>query len=284
MNAFLLISTITTLTLQNVIMKAYSKRGRGGSFSFASIGALAALIVFIIASGGKLNFNAAIIPHSIAFAVSYCTALVGTFLAVREGPLSLTSLITSYSLIVPTLYGLIFGGEDISVLLIIGLALLLISLVFINLKSKNDEKKISAKWVFYVLLAFVGNGMCSTVQRIQQENGCAVYKNEFMIIALLISAVAIFICALLTERKSTFANLKDAAPYAASRGIANGLTNLFVLLLTPRMPASVMFPLISAGGIVATVLISIFVYKEKLSLQEKIGVIIGIAAIVVLNI
>lgn len=67
-------------------------------------------------------------------------------------------------------------------------------------------------------------------------------------------------------------------------GAANGLVNLFVIILSGRMPVSVMFPVISAGGIVAAALVSVFLYKEKLSLYQKIGMFLGTLAIVALNI
>ena len=72
-------------------------------------------------------------------------------------------------------------------------------------------------------------------------------------------------------------------PYYSICGLANGAVNFFVLVLSNKMPASVMFPIISAGGIVTTALISIFVYREKLSLPQKIGMFLGIAAVVVLS-
>ena len=50
------------------------------------------------------------------------------------------------------------------------------------------------------------------------------------------------------------------------------------------MNVSVMFPLISAGGIIVTYIVSQWVYKEELSLKQKIGTVLGILAVVVLNI
>lgn len=55
------------------------------------------------------------------------------------------------------------------------------------------------------------------------------------------------------------------------------------MILSNTVPASVMFPFIAAGGIIATALVSMFVYKEKLSTQQKIGFVLGILAIVALN-
>ena len=49
------------------------------------------------------------------------------------------------------------------------------------------------------------------------------------------------------------------------------------------MAASLMFPLISAGGIILTYIVSRFAYKEKLSLNQNIGVVLGVAAVIFLN-
>lgn len=61
------------------------------------------------------------------------------------------------------------------------------------------------------------------------------------------------------------------------------MVNFLVLVLSVRMDASVMFPIISAGGIVATYLVSLLVYKEKMTPQQTVGTFIGVVSIVVLN-
>jgi multidrug transporter EmrE-like cation transporter len=49
------------------------------------------------------------------------------------------------------------------------------------------------------------------------------------------------------------------------------------------MAPSVMFPVISAGGIVISFIISLVLYKEKFSIMQYIGLILGITSIVLLN-
>ena len=197
-------------------------------------------------------------------------------------PLSLTCLVTSFSLIIPTLFGIFALREPVSTNLFIGLGLLAAALVLINLEEKG-EKKITLKWAAYVLLAFVGNGMCSTVQKVQQIDLAGQYKNEFMIVALIISAVAMGIFALCTEKKQILPNLKAGVWLYIICGLANGGANFLVIFLSSRMAASVMFPVISAGGIVLTFLISLFFYKEKLSKWQILGSALGLVSVIFLN-
>ncbi len=285
-NVLLLLGVILTLSLQNITKRISSDRAKGsGAFFFAAISSLFALIVFLFNSIGEgLDFQLALLPYSIGFAVTYSMAVIFLFLAIREGSLALTSLIVSYSLIIPTIAGLILYKESADLMLWIGLGLLMLSLLFINMGKKSEEHiKITPKWLLFVSLAFLGNGGCSTFANLQQRSFEGQFKNEFMIIALLIVVAITLIAALISDRKGIPAQIKSGGLWSAIGGLSNGITNLFVLILSNAMPASLMFPMISAGGTLCMVAVSVFFYKEKLTLQQFIAVILGLGAIVFLN-
>ena len=168
--AALLTASVIGCTIQQIAKKAYNKKIEGGTFTFTSLSILFALTVFIAIAvfNGTFNFNSEILPYAIGFAVAYGSASIGSFLAIGTGPLSITSLIVQYSLIIPTIYGLITGDKP-SPYLYIGLGLLFVSLFLVNIEKKGEEKKISFKWIIFLLLAFFGNGLCSTVQKAQQD-------------------------------------------------------------------------------------------------------------------
>lgn len=281
-NIFLLLTIVVFVSVQQVTKKAFNVKVAGGAMSFSAASCVAAVVVFLITSGGKMQFSADFLPYSLLFAVSYSVTVVTGMLAIMAGPLSLTCLVTSFSLIIPTLYGILVLQEPVSTNLFIGLGLLAVALVLINLEEKG-EKKITLKWAVYVLLAFVGNGMCSTVQKVQQIACGGQYKSEFMIVALCISILSIGLVALFTEKKSAISNLKAGFWLYTICGLANGGANFLVIFLSSRMAASVMFPVISAGGIVLTFLISLFFYKEKLSKWQILGSALGLVSVIFLN-
>lgn len=283
LNAILLLCVALGLTVQSVSRKSYGAKCRGGVFTFSAASTLFALLVFFITSSGKFEFCASVVPYSLLFALSYVSATVFAFLSIKEGSLSLSSLIIQYSLIVPTVFGFAMWGEPFTVGVAIGIALLLVSLALINHKSGQDNKTITPKWLVFIAIAFLSNGICSTVQKAQQMSSGGLYKNEFMILALSVSFAATAAIAFLTERSDIKNNIKCGVLSYSACGIANGLVNFLVLVLSVRMDASVMFPIISAGGIVATYLVSLLVYKEKMTPQQTVGTFIGVVSIVVLN-
>jgi uncharacterized membrane protein len=279
-NTLLLIAVILGVTIQQMTKKSYNLKIENGAYGFGAMSSLMALIVFMITSGGNLDFKWSLVPYSFLFAISYTDGVVFSILAIVEGPLALTSLMIQYSLMIPTIYGF-FGNAKPSVFLVIGIVFLLVSLVFINLNKKGG-KGINLKWGIYAFLAFLGNGFCSTFQMIQQDKFDGGYKSEFMIIALIISIVVLGVAALCTERKGIVKKVTTGAHWYIICGLANGLVNLFMLFLA-NYPASIVFPVVSAGGIVTTALAGIIIYREKLSVMQIIGMVLGTASIVFLN-
>ena len=296
-NVLLLITAIVGISIQQISQKAYNKKVGGGAFIFSAASALVAMLVFLIASKGELSFQMEVVGYSVLFAVGYCMALAFSFLAIANGSLSLTSLVLQFSLIIPTFYGILFLQEETDFFLFAGIALLVASIVLVNIpvgekKEKNAEthqtaknqNKTTWKWALFALLMFIGNGGCSTVQKMQQIHFNGLYKSEFMIVALIITTVALVVISLFTERKEMLPALKKGVGYYAVYGVANGISNLIVLLLATKMSSSIVYPVLSAGGIVITSFVSVFVYKEKMNLFQKIGLILGVLAIVALNI
>ena len=281
-NALLIISVVIGLSLQQITKKTYNKKTTGkGVFCFSAFSSLVAAIFFVFQIKLPFKFDLALIPYALLFGLGYGACTVCSVFAIFSGSLSLTSLITSYSLIIPTVYGMIFLKEKIGPFLIVGVVLLLISLFLIN--YVKGDNKISLKWLFYVTVAFLANGVCSTVQKVQQVDFFGKYKAEFMVVSLLIVVLALVITAFFTEKKEIALSIKKGYLPIAICGIANGVVNLFVMMLSTRMSASVMFPLVSAGSIILTYFISRIWYKEKLNTMQNIGFIFGVASVVFLN-
>lgn len=282
MNFFYLISIILGSAFQNIVKKPFAQKTSGkGVYFFSLFSSLTAMLFFVIMSGG-FEWNAELILYSALFALSYATATVSSVSAVVYGPLSITTLIISYSLMLPTVYGLIFLRDPVSSGLIPGLVLLIISLFLTN--PKSADSRFSMKWIICVILAFIGNGMCSVVQKMQQIAFDGSYKNEFMILALAIVVVFLGILAFIKEHKDIKMVAKAGWHLAIACGFMNGIVNLFVMILSGIMPVSLMFPMISAGGIVVTYFVSRFFYKEKLTKTQLVGFVIGIVSIIFLNI
>jgi drug/metabolite transporter (DMT)-like permease len=269
--------------LQNILTKQYNKKAHGGALFLSAMSALSACISFIVINR-DWSYNPGQIFYSIAFALTYCTAVVFSILAIKTGPLAITNLIISCFLFIPTGYGIIFLKEPITVPLIIGLLLLVVSLVMVNYQKDTDVRP-SLKWLIFAILACVGNGFCSTVQKMNViaygESG----KNMFMIVALVIVSAALIVMMFSSkdERLNLRHNAKVGWHHGALRGVANAIVNALVLILNTMLPASVIFPVVSAAAMVIIFAYSTVFAKEKYSAVQKVGFAFGIVSIVLLN-
>lgn len=276
---------IIGVSMQGVLKKGYSQKvGGGGVFTFSTVGSLCACLFFLVKAlvRNTLVLDLEILPFALLFAAAYISASVFNMLAIQTGSLSLTSLFLSYSLIIPTVYGLIFDGDEAGLTLFLGLGFLALSIALIN--TKKGETKITGKWVLFALLSFIGNGLCSTVQPEQTEIFSGKYDDSFMVIALVIVFLFNTVMMLTRERREAAKLLKQGLPMMIGAGVFNGVVNMLTMAVTAAgVSKSLMFPLISAGGIVLTWVISLFFYKEKLTAKQNIGMVLGVISIVFLN-
>ena len=285
MIALLLIVSIIAQVAQQVCRKEYSKKTSGTPICFSVIGVFSTLVYFLIMSKGRINVTLDMLPYILLFAANYTCAYIMTNFAIKHGPLSLTSLIISCSVVVPLIYGITFLSEPVTVVPLIGFILLFASITFVSEPWKKEDTVITFKWVLYVGLAFLCNGICVTVQKLFQIKDMGVHSNEFMICSLLITFLVIFIFALIREIKE-LKNIfkKERVIWPLLCGGGNGVANQLTMILAVSLPASFLYPVQSAGGIILTAAVSMLFYKEKMSVCQKIGFVLGVVAIVMFNI
>ena len=286
MNYFLLFLTALFIIFQKVCQDRYNARRDSGVFLFSGMISFFAMCFFMAVNRNWTWSNELIIP-AVAFGLSYAAATVFVVLAIKCGSLAKTTLITSYSLMVPALAGLIVLREPLGVPMLVGMVLLVLSLWLTNYRKKSADapkEKITLKWIVFVLLAFVGNGMCSTVQKLTPHFlGADINQNLYMIAALGLSSVVLITASFLTKETNLKATLKIGAPLALLDGLFNGAVNYLAIYLNQFIPASVMFPVLSAGEIILIVPYSLLVRREKFTARQWVGFAVGVVSVVLLN-
>jgi len=284
MNVMMLIVVVFALFFQSIAQKQYLKRTlEQGAYIFNAVAILSAAVLFLLVDTDGFTFDPALIPYILGFALAYGSTMLFTFLSIKEGSLSFTNLVKSYSLIMPTFYGTLFLDETIGMWFWFGFAFLVISIFLINIQK--GEAKFSLKWIIYVAIAFLTDGMAGVMQLTQQTHFAGQYKSEFMISALLLVSIFFFVLSLGKEKTAITYCMKRASVFAILMGLMNAVVNLFLMILvTRKMPTSITYPVMSGGVIVLTAIASELFYKEKLSAMQRIGLVCGVVSIVFMNI
>jgi len=283
MPVLLMLGTCLIQSSQNIFIKFYNNKcQRPNPYVYSMISTFFAWLFSLISSGFQLHFTAELIPYALVFGIMYVGAIAGTNLALSAGPLSLTSIFGAYNILIPIFYGVLFLNDPMKVTAWIGLILLLIALYVTNMKREEQKMKITFRWVVYVIIFVIGNGMASTILKMQQTRFAGMYKNEFMVMGIGIAFVMMVVLSL-SQSKNIRSDIRACSFFAPLTGIANGIGNIALMFTTAVVPNAILFPSLSGLGGVITYLAFTFLFHEKLSKQQKLGYLLSMVSTIIIN-
>jgi len=284
---YILITFLTIgISVQNYAKKEYMVRNRENKSAmslFNLVMSSVSLLIFVLLTIGKFSFHMPTMIYAILNGLFFAVNIYTNMQAIKHGPLVLTALISSYSLIIPSIYGLIFLGELVTFFAYIGFLLLAMSLYLINRPSENNLN-VSLKWIIYALINFLSNGICSTILKVHQTKFDGMYKLEYLTIVMIIATITCIFPMINFKPKELLKTIKTGWVFPLIAAILNVVNNIVVMGLAATMPAAILFPLMAGGSIVLTFFLSKFVFKESLSYPQKIGFVFGTIAVILLSI
>lgn len=233
----------------------------------------------------KFSFEITVIGYSLLFAICYSACNIGIINALIYGSAMLTSLFVNLSLILTTVWGFVFWKAEITIFVVLGLILVILSIFLCLFTKKKDEKSVSLKWLVYVIVAFLGNAGCSIVQRTQQIRFDGEHGNMLMFFATGISALASFLIYDNSDKTDTKTVLKYLWWIPVCAGVCNVVLNMFVMILSiTDLSPSLIYPVIGVGGLIVVMLFSLLLFSEKLKWWQWLGIAIGSIAVILLSI
>jgi drug/metabolite transporter (DMT)-like permease len=195
-------------------------------------------------------------------------------LALSKGPMHITLLITTSSMIIPTLSG-VFFGEKFSLFKLL-LVLILIYFIYLSI-GKSKEGKINKSWGICCLLTFILIGSIGIIQKIHQTSSHKSEISGFLFVSFFISLI---ISGLRVKDKKNFKDKKNLIPLAMICGGCTFCMNYINLKLSGLLPSQLFFPLINGSAIILSSLMSMIVFKERLSKKQTVGLVGGIICLI----
>ena len=205
------------------------------------------------------------------------TALSNLFkmLSLSNGPMNITLLVTTSSMIIPTMSGIFFG--EVFSLAKLCMVLILIAFIYLSVR-KSDDTKINKKWFLFCVLAFLFQGTVGVLQKIHQNS---VHKTEvsgFLFIAFICAIIFCFLRSRGSDQKITLDKMTVFIGLICG-GCTFGM-NYINLKLSGLVPSQLFFPLINGSAIVLSSIMSVIIFKERLSKRQTIGLVGGIISLI----
>ena len=255
---------------------------------FTAIAMLCALTVAVL-QWDSLYLPLSGILAAFAFGCLFSATVFTNLKALEEGPLSITTLIVNFSLIMPLAYSFIFLGEAVTLTRVVGIIILVICMVLFANPKVTGEGKFSVRWLVYSVLALLCNGTLSLISKIYSMHTDNAYAVPYLIYCYFFAMLVSFLLFFVLDRrqkegtkvKAFFS--KQMCGIILLVGAANYLLNLSVVRLATVMDGAIVYPAIQGGGPIIAALLSWILFKEHISLKKAAAIALGAAAIVLLN-
>jgi len=199
--------------------------------------------------------------------------------------ISVAQVANRMSVVVPITVAVIFYGDILSLAKIIGILLAIAAVYLVS--HKEDKQNVSQKfwWLFPVIIFICSGIIDSTINYAQR---CLLKEDDFDAFLSTIFATAFvfgFIVLLyqLIIKKEKFQG--KAIPAGIILGTINFGTMYFIIsaLNTNILEPSALFPINNLSILTISTLISVVVFKERLSLKNWLGIGLSLLAILILG-
>ena len=281
---FIYLAIVFASATQSATTKLYNRHAKNPAV-FNAMKAGVAMLAFALSFVFGFEFHLPTLLFAFGYGASLCISMYAGYRALCCGPMALTSMLVSFSLIIPLLWGVTVGGDTISTLQCVAFPFLALSILLTNadkFKKSEHVHRNYGQWLFFAFLTFAANGICSILQKQHQTLYPEAYSREFMFFAMFL-CTAVFSAVALA--KTPWKEIKESKGklFGVLSGIANALANYLTLLLAGMENASVLFPVISAGTILAVLLFGRIFFREKLKPNHYFAIVAGIAAVVLIK-
>ena len=282
-----LIITITTFSAMVMLFKYFDKIGVNNftaiTFNYFTAGILALFSYRVENSIIELksNINLNLLICSLIVGVLFImTFNLYAFTAQKIG-ITLSTIANKMSMIIPILIGLILFKEEVTLIKVIGIFLAIGAIIFSS-KEDKKSKKLSQVNMLILSLLFIGQGLADGILNWAQKNILnSENMNLFFTLTFLSAGLAGGLYIFYKIKTSNFKMNKKSILWGIILGIPNYLTLLYFIksLKNDLFSSYQVFPIVNIGVIVLCTILSVILFKEKVSFYKWIGVGFGILAI-----
>jgi uncharacterized membrane protein len=284
----LLLFSIFAASLNSAVLHKAELSEKGAIYKFNLFGALVWCVCLFIANNGRLHFDANTLLWGSIYGITQALFILFKTAAMNSGPVSITTLIGNCSLVVSVVACFILWNEPISLADLIGLILLLVGLSLTTYKKAT--RTFTKKWaVFSLLFLVLGAGVGITFKAFSKSGGTA-YTSDMMIVAAFVMLISYTMICLFT---GAFAHIpkqhvkREKCLFiilALASGVLSCLYNRLNIYLSGALDGVIFFPSFNGGVVVLSTVVSMIIFKEKLSVKQLLGLLLGISGICIIGI
>jgi drug/metabolite transporter (DMT)-like permease len=281
-----LILCIISSSLIFTTFKIAGKRGID-NYSLITINYfVAAIFGFVLGGIPDLKGNSSgWLLMAIIIGILFIAIFIVMAMATQKSGIAVSTIASKMSVIIPITFSLIYFNEGVSIykILAIILALIAVTLTIYRYEKRNS---LTRSRIALPIILFLGSGTIDSLLKYSQEvyigSDQAIQFSSFLFSIAAISGVVI-----LLFRPESMKTVVDRRVIIA--GILLGIINfgslfgLISALESNYFDSSILFGINNIGIVLLSVIIAFTLFKEKLLLVNKIGIVLSVIAILILS-
>lgn len=278
-----LLGSITGFSCLYLFTKFGGRKGAETTNIAIAIYAFGAVItaIFVFARPGTAVFSGYLPYLAVLFGVSGSLGFLFFVKALESGHYGFTTALLQVSSLFGAVFSVLFYNEPFGILEFAGIACIFAGIFLINffgLSLKSEAKSAWVKWIVLVSLCIVLNGIATITQLVAAKTEGSDFFS-FLLVFYIVGAI----CLTLTNVKKIKFGRAELI-FGSSAAVSSMFGNLLSLVTLSILPGVIVFPISPGGLIIANTLLSLFVFKEKISLTGYMGISACAVGIMVLSV
>lgn len=227
------------------------------------------------------SINEDLFPVYIGLGILLPSLFLILALSIRYTGIVKTDIAQRLSLFIPVLSAFFLFGEEHSTVKILGILIAFIAIIF-SIPWQKEQNEKSGLWV-YPLLVFVGMGIIDTLfKQIAKTSNIPFTSSLFVVFLIAFSISILYLFYLYLTKKIRFTLINLICGWIL--GLANFGNILFYLKAHQDLAnqPSIVFSSMNIGVIILGSIVGVFIFKEKLSRLNYVGILLALISIIVL--
>lgn len=291
--AYLILAiSVTFAVANNFFLRKFNNRdinNVGDSLAFNSgisvIWVMIILIWGLISNGGWLTPSPMAAFYGVLYGLNLSMFLLFKCQSIVSGPVSLSSLIGACGFIIATVFSALYNHERMGIIQILGMCLMIVS-IYMCINPEKSKMKLTTRWKVYAFIFFCAGGMIGVINKLFQASAAKEEIDSMMFVASVTSAVILIVVGVLINKvvgkpapKVSVGNYK----FIGVCGFVSCVYNRLNVYLAGVLPGVILFPVSNGCLIFASSILGVLVFGEKLSTNQKIGILLGFISIILIG-
>lgn len=256
---------------------------------------LCIVIGFFISGGNVFVSDKMFFVSSILSGISTALFVVTWLFAVRSNAFMFVEVANTVGVLIPVISGIFLFNANVTTKQWIGIAILVLAVYVMSTYNKSINNKMRVKDIFILVMCGISYGLTSLSQKMFVEYTKDIPAVTFNFYTYFIAFAFLFIWYQINEvlhknkgcpkEKMKFSGwVKSYGVYIFIMSVCLFLNSYFNTIAADYLDPVAMYPLVQGTSLIAASLMAVFAYKEKMSVNGIIGIVLSFVGILFINV